>query len=68
MSALSSGHFAPQLLTVAQALSVLGIGRTHFYGLIAKGDLTPVKLGRRSMIIASELDAFVAALPRGVQQ
>lgn len=52
-----------QLLSVDQALALLGIGRTSLYELVAQGHLKPVKLGRRTLIKAADLQAFVAALP-----
>lgn len=36
--------------TVKQAAAQLGIGRTMLYGLIQTGDLTPIKLRRRTLL------------------
>lgn len=52
-----------QLLSIDEAQSLLSIGRTKLYELISNGDIKPLKLGRRSLIRASDLQAFIAALP-----
>lgn len=50
-------------LTINEASSALGIGRSKLYELIADGKLTPRKLGRRTLISLEELQAFAASLP-----
>lgn len=52
-----------QLLSVDQALALLGVGRTSFYELVSQGRIAPVKLGRRTLVRAADLQAFIAALP-----
>ena len=37
----------------------LGIGRTSVYVLFDRGDLTPIKIGRRTLVAASELAEYV---------
>ena len=41
--------------TVNQAAAQLGIGRTMLYGLIQTGDLTPIKLRRRTLLRHDDL-------------
>ncbi len=53
---------APRLLSVEQAYEALGIGRTHFYGLVTAKKIATVKLGRRTLVRREDLEAFVAAL------
>ncbi|HEV7252000.1 MAG TPA: excisionase family DNA-binding protein [Mesorhizobium sp.] len=53
----------PKLLSVHQTCDTLGIGRTHFYKLVAEGRLTIVKMGSRTLVRAEVLDAFLASLP-----
>jgi excisionase family DNA binding protein len=48
---------------VVEAARVAGIGRSTIYEMLASGDLTAVKLGRRTLIPADELRRFIAALP-----
>jgi excisionase family DNA binding protein len=40
---------------------VLGIGRTATYDLIARGALRSVKVGRRRLVAASDLAAYIEA-------
>lgn len=49
-----------QLLTVDEAKDRLGIGRTKFYEYLGNGSLRAVRLGRRRMVPASEVDRFIA--------
>ncbi len=52
----------PERLTVspAEACSMVGIGRTHLYRLIADGRIRPAKLGRRTLIPVAQLHALLA--------
>lgn len=52
-----------QLVSVNDAMSVLSIGRTKFYELVAERSISPVKLGRRTLIRVSDLQGFIASLP-----
>ena len=52
-----------QLVSVDEAVRALHIGRTKFYELVADKYITPVKLGRRTLIKASDLQAFIESLP-----
>jgi excisionase family DNA binding protein len=45
-------------------MAKIGIGRDKFYDLIREGKLPARKLGRRTLILAADLDAFLEALPR----
>lgn len=55
----------PIAVTIAEAVQITGIGRTSLYKLISIGRLTPRKLGKRTLILVDELDAFVQSLPAG---
>lgn len=50
------------LLSVVDAASLLGIGRTKVYELIATGELTAVSIGRARRVRASDLERFVEQL------
>jgi excisionase family DNA binding protein len=45
---------------IEDAATALGVGRTLIYKMISEGQLTSVKVGKRSLIAVSELDAFLA--------
>ena len=48
------------LLDVREAASLLGCGRTFVYGMIQRGELPVVKLGRLTRIQVSALAEFVS--------
>jgi excisionase family DNA binding protein len=50
--------------TVAQVMARVGIGRDTVYGLIRDGQLPARKIGRRTVIVASDLETFLRDLPR----
>jgi excisionase family DNA binding protein len=45
---------------IEDAAVALGVGRTLVYRLIHDGQLAVIKIGGRSLITATELDAFLA--------
>jgi excisionase family DNA binding protein len=52
-----------RLVSVQDALHTLGISRATFYREVNEGRIPVVKVGRRSLVRQSDLDAWVAALP-----
>lgn len=52
-------------VTVPEARQITGLSRTTFYKLFSQGKLTPRKAGKRTLILVSELEAFVNSLPKG---
>ena len=53
----------PLLLSAELAAGLLGISRTHFYGMMSSGalGLRPVRLGGRVLYNRRELELWVAA-------
>ena len=50
--------------TVKQACQILNVGRTTFYNLLASGQLSAIKLGRRKVLVThEELTRFLSTLP-----
>lgn len=45
--------------TIKEAAAACGIGRTTLYGLMKAGELTPVKIGVRTLIRHSDLEALI---------
>lgn len=56
------------LVSIEDASASIGIGRTKLYELLAEGELTLVKVGRRSLIPVTSIEALVRRLSAtGVQ-
>ena len=53
----------PITITVKDALAIIGIGRTSFYALVAAGEITTVKIGRRRLVHMASLKILVSRLP-----
>lgn len=52
----------PLMFQVSEACKRLGIGRTLLYELLRDGQLIGVRIGRRTVIPAAELDRFASDL------
>ena len=52
----------PLLVSIADATRVIGVGKSKFYEIIAKRELSVIKLGRKSLIAVDDLRACVARL------
>ena len=50
--------------SIQEACGLLSIGRTTIYALIGQGDLAVLKIGRRTLISAKSLDAFIQSTER----
>ena len=45
--------------SIDEAVDASGIGRTTIYALIKAGELTPVKIGKRTLIRKGDLEALL---------
>jgi hypothetical protein len=47
---------------VRETIELLSIGRTSLYAAVRRGELTPVKFGKKTLFYAVDLVAFLARL------
>lgn len=52
-----------ELLTIPEVGKVIKAGRTYLYALINRGDIKAVKIGRKTLVPRSAVEAYIAALP-----
>lgn len=57
-------RLTPETITIQRAIELYGFGRTKLYELIQRGDIEAVKLGRRTLLRADSIRAFIDSLPR----
>ena len=50
-------------MTVEEAASYCGIGKTKLYSLVRDGQLSGRKLGRKTLILTESIDSYVRSLP-----
>lgn len=55
-------------LSIEQVQEISGLGRTKIYELINAGALSARKLGKRTLILKSDLEAFLSNLPSYVEK
>jgi excisionase family DNA binding protein len=60
--------YEPQLLhSIPETARLLGVGKRSIYRQISEGNLPVVKLGRRTLVAASALRAFIEAASQPVK-
>lgn len=57
----------PELLRIDQVAILLQVAVGTAYGLVKKGDLRAVRIGRSVRVRRIDLDTFIASLPGEVQ-
>ena len=67
LTAESTFHRRPELqpkaLSIEQVCRVSGVGKTKLYELIAAGTLKSRKVGRRRLVLLTDLNDFLQSLP-----
>jgi excisionase family DNA binding protein len=53
----------PRALSVKEACNYISLGRTSFYKLVKSGQIPARKCGRRTIVLASELEQALKSLP-----
>jgi excisionase family DNA binding protein len=62
MSATEDQPRRPLLVTIEEAATLLGVGRTTVYELLAEAELVSVQIHRCRRIALAELEAYVSRL------
>ena len=57
------GTVPDRLLSIDEAASALGIGRSRLYNEVGAGRLRSIKIGRRRLVAAGSIADFIAATP-----
>lgn len=53
---------APLLLAVREAARMIGVGETTAWGLISSGELSVVRVGRRTLVPRASIQQYVERL------
>ena len=54
--------------SVNDTIDLLSIGRTTFYALVGRGDLKIIKLGKKSLVYATDIAALLTKLRASTEQ
>lgn len=49
----------PLAVTISRTQQLLSVSRNTVYGLIARGEIASIKIGKRRLVILSSLKAFL---------
>ncbi len=61
-------ELTPYAVSIADAVKIVGLGRTSLYAAIAAGKLKTRKSGRRTLVETAALRQFLEELPESVTQ
>ncbi len=61
-------ELTPYAVSIADAVKIVGLGRTSLYAAISAGKLKTRKSGRRTLIETAALRQFIEALPEAALQ
>ena len=60
----SQATYAPRLVSISGLCDSLGIKRTKAFEIIRDGEVETIKIGRRTLVLAESIDAFIDRCPR----
>jgi excisionase family DNA binding protein len=58
----NADHRAQLLMSVVDGMRCLSIGRSKFYELVTKGEIELVKIGSKSCVVVSTIEAYIDRL------
>ena len=58
-----NGSIVQGLYTVVEAAQLVGVGRSTMYELVARGEVSSVRFGRKVLITRSTLEALLGFTP-----
>lgn len=50
---------SPLSVGVEDGARLIGVARSMFYGILARGEIESFKLGRRRLVLVKELEAYI---------
>jgi excisionase family DNA binding protein len=56
----------PLYASIKDLTKIIGLGRSSIYEMLARGDLTAVKVGQRTLVDVEKARAFLASQPAAV--
>ena len=57
---------APMYASVQDLTTIIGLGRTSIYEMLARGELRAIKIGKRTLVDVAAARQFMAAQPVAV--
>jgi len=63
MSLTTTTTHAPEMVPLTRAPAIFGLSRSCLYRLAGEGRIRMIKIGSRTLVDASTVRAFLAALP-----
>lgn len=63
LSSLTNEAAMHSAYSVPEACHRLGVSKTTLYNLIREGDLPARKIGKRTIVLAADIDSFLSGLP-----
>ena len=66
--AVESPAESKRLVSLADALKLVPVGQTKLYDLMNSGEITRIKIGRRSFVTSDSIDSFIDRLTVQAEQ
>jgi excisionase family DNA binding protein len=57
---------SPMYASVQDLTKIIGLGRTSIYEMLARGEFTAIKIGKRTLVNVASAQEFLASQPAAV--